>query len=484
MKRVLLSWIGFADFVRNTNDVSEKSPNLNFHELNNKRYDIHILLTTGNKKQENQDWRKAMLLRSALTKQFRNIDFQLRSCPIDAFNLSEVYKETEVVISQYLNDEIDIIFSIGTSIMSVAWYMLHSEKGINSTLIQGIEPKGIKKTKAQFIKVDIQKQDPGFITIKQNTLESSKYKITKSIASIYEDAKIIAKYDGITTLISGDSGSGKEHLAKSIHQFSIRSNHKFVAINCSSLSDELLESRLFGHMKGSFSGAINETKGFFEYANGGTIFLDEIGDISQQMQQSLLRVIQEGKIIKVGGNKEIVVDVRVIAATNKNLLKEVKKGTFRQDLYYRLNETELHLPTLSSRGTKEIRELINYFIEKNETDFNKKLDFGHEAMNLLINYSYPGNVRQLQAIIKNIFIFSATEANKKRITKLLHQDTATSNNLKEVQHQHAIKILKERNGNKRQTAIALGITENTLGKYLDTNYTKSLNTPETEQTQK
>lgn len=467
MKRVLLTWIGFADFVKDKNTVSEQSPILNFHQLNKDTYDIHILLTTAEENHSNNDWVKALLLRSRLTKDFRNIQFNLIGCNINAFDLQSVYATSEKVLNEYSTDKVDIIFSLGTSIMSVAWSMLHAEKGINTTLIQGIAPKFGSTEPPKFIPVYINRLNPGAINIDYGLKKDQKYKLTDSIIKIYEQAKIIAGYDKITTLIIGDSGSGKEHLAKYIYHQSSRSHKVFMPVNCSSLSDDLLESRLFGHLKGSFTGAANEQTGFFESANGGVLFLDEIGDISPRMQQSLLRVLQEGKIIKMGDTKELDIDVRIIAATNKNLEDEIEKGNFRRDLYYRLIETVLTIPSLKERGYDELKDLINFFIEKNEAELNKKLRFSAKTIDLLAAYNYPGNVRQLQSIIKNIFIFNNHKADEHYIQKLLSSKINISFNLKEAQNRHVLKTYNYFNQKKMKTAEALGITINTMNKYLN-----------------
>jgi len=469
MKKILLSWVGFADFENNTAVVSERSPNLNFHQQNTKDYDKHVLLVAAKDSVEEREWIKAMRLKTELQKEFKQIEFLITSVSIvNAFDLPSLYSGVEEVIDNYAKEEVDIIFTIGSSMMSLVWYMLHTEKGINTRLIQGIEPKWLPKDQKQFSPIEIKRKEVGIIEVKYEDTENSfAYKITRSIDKIYNDARSIAKYDPITTLIVGESGSGKEHLAKKIHQESVRTNNKFIAVNCSSLSDELLESRLFGSVKGSFTGSQRDTVGFFAEADKGTIFLDEIGDITPYMQQSLLRVLQEGTMIRVGDTKEIKVDVRVIAATNKNLLDEIDKGVFREDLYYRVNETVLYLPSLEERGYDEIKELVIHFINRFEKLFQKKLKFNNKVLDLLACYTYPGNVRQLKSIIKNLYIFNENTVGEEKVKILLKkQDTNEVIDLEKMKKIHINKIYKRHNYKKQKTADALGVSLNTLKKYI------------------
>ncbi|MBU1862777.1 MAG: sigma 54-interacting transcriptional regulator, partial [Candidatus Omnitrophica bacterium] len=216
----------------------------------------------------------------------------------------------------------------------------------------------------------------------------------KLMLDIVENIKKVSQHD-VSVLIEGASGTGKELIAKAIHYNSLRKNNEFVIINCSAFPDSLLESELFGHLKGSFTGAINEKKGLFEFADKGTFFLDEIADMSPTLQVKLLRVIQEGTFLKIGGIEPVTVNVRIIAATNKNLKKLVTENKFREDLYYRINVTSLYLPTLHDRKD-DIGLLINYFIDRISKRNNIKLSISNEARLALKRYNWPGNIRQLE----------------------------------------------------------------------------------------
>ena len=201
-------------------------------------------------------------------------------------------------------------------------------------------------------------------------------------------------------LISGESGTGKELVARAIHQHSPRAKKPFVTINCSAIPENLMESELFGHVKGAFTGAVANKKGLFEIAHGGTVFLDEIGDLSPLIQVKLLRVIQEREFMRVGETQTINVDVRLISATNKNLEQEVIAGKFREDLFYRLNVVHLHLPPLRERR-EDIPLLAQYFLEKFSQDLGKNVrSISSYALDTLMTYNFPGNVRELENIIE------------------------------------------------------------------------------------
>jgi two-component system NtrC family response regulator len=210
-------------------------------------------------------------------------------------------------------------------------------------------------------------------------------------------------------LISGESGTGKELIAEAIHFKSSRKDEPFIAINCTALNPGVLESELFGHEKGSFTGAIAQKRGKFELAHKGTIFLDEIGEFPLELQPKLLRVIQEHSFERVGGIKTIKSDFRVIAATNKNLKQEVEQGRFREDLYYRLNVVNIHIPPLRER-TEDIPLLAAHFLKKFSTQNKKNINgFTPEAMQLLTAYHWPGNVRQLENIIESAVVLSQSD---------------------------------------------------------------------------
>lgn len=293
-----------------------------------------------------------------------------------------------------------------------------------------------------------------------------------------------------TVLITGESGTGKELIANAIHALSPRRDGPFVKVNCGSIPETLLEAELFGHEKGAFTGAINRRKGRFELANGGTIFLDEIGEISPKLQVALLRVLQEKEFQRVGGEEDIKVDVRIIAATNKNLEEEVKKGNFREDLFYRINIITIHIPPLRQRKV-DIPILANHFLKLYSETYNKPIKtISKELLDLLLEYPWPGNVRELQNFIESAVIMcSKNELSTECIpphykTKILSpkiinilpqnkkQETISSEKpiivieigkpLEEIEKLVIEETLKLTNYNKSKTSRILGITRKTL----------------------
>jgi len=240
---------------------------------------------------------------------------------------------------------------------------------------------------------------------------------SSAIRKVVSSAEKLAKSSDTTILIDGESGTGKEMFAKYIHQQSPRREGPFIQINCSAIPNELAESELFGHEKGAFTGAQHKTKqGKFELASGGTILLDEIAELSPGMQAKLLRVLQEKKFYRLGGEKEIEVDIRVLAATNKNLSEEVRKGNFREDLYYRINVGNITVPPLRERK-EDISVLAYTFLNEFAKRFDKKIiGINHSALELLENYHWKGNIRELRNVIE-------------RVTLLLDEDEIKSQHL-------------------------------------------------------
>jgi Nif-specific regulatory protein len=239
-----------------------------------------------------------------------------------------------------------------------------------------------------------------------------------------------------TVLLRGESGTGKEAIARAIHHLSPRKDKPFIKVNCAALSETLLESELFGHEKGSFTGASQERKGRFEMAHGGTLFLDEIGDVSQAFQTKLLRVLQEREFERVGGNKTIRVDVRLVAATNRNLEEAVSKGEFRADLYYRINVVSIFLPPLRERR-EDVPLLAEYFLQQANEESGKRLKFSAEAMQTMCNCQWPGNVRELSNCVERIT--TMTQGNVIRKKDLLcDRDMCFSSIMWQQQSKHAV----------------------------------------------
>lgn len=293
-----------------------------------------------------------------------------------------------------------------------------------------------------------------------------------------EQARIAAKTPA-TVLLRGESGTGKELFAHAIHNESDRKYNHFIRVNCAAISESLLESELFGYEEGAFSGAKRGgKKGYFEEANNGSIFLDEIGELSLSTQAKLLRVLQEREIIRVGGTKPIPIQVRIIAATNKNLEQEVRKGNFREDLFYRLNRIPIYIPPLRSR-LEDIPLLCDHLIKKINHDYGRNVEgITNEAAELLKRYAWPGNVRELENILGRAIIFMDYSENRidiKHLSKLGYnfqknqeQDHPNEASLplytlvENFEKRIISHILHKHRGNKTKTAKELGVSIRTL----------------------
>jgi two-component system NtrC family response regulator len=273
-----------------------------------------------------------------------------------------------------------------------------------------------------------------------------------------------------TVLLLGETGTGKEVFAQSIHYASLRANKSFVALNCSAFAKDLLESEMFGYKAGAFTGAHKDKKGLFEEANGGTLFLDEIGEMNVDLQAKLLRVLETHTFIKSGDTKETSVNVRVIAATNRNLLAEAEKGNFRMDLYYRLSPFTIQLPSLSQR-ISDIDLLAKHFLHISAHNMNKRVHkMSTEFMNKLRAYSFKGNIRELKNMIERAVILSDAEILDAELLpnemnrSVLNEYTL---HLSSIEKQHILKVLEITKGNKTKAAELLGIGAATLYRKID-----------------
>lgn len=292
---------------------------------------------------------------------------------------------------------------------------------------------------------------------------------SKSIRDIIGFAERAAKSDS-NILLEGETGTGKELFAEFIHKNSNRNKKPLVAINCASLPDQLMESELFGYEKGAFTDAKTSKQGLVEIANGGTLFLDEIGELSLTLQPKLLRFLEKGEFRRVGGVANLTSDVRVIGATNKNLMEEAENKTFRRDLLFRLNVITLTIPPLKDRG-KDVILLANYFLQKNSPVRSMKM-LSKESEIALLNYSWPGNVRELAHTIERALIFSDSETIKVNDLNLpqgtmashdgLYDEKGDILSLDTIEKAHIQRVLDEFDWNRESTAKALGIAQKTL----------------------
>ena len=274
----------------------------------------------------------------------------------------------------------------------------------------------------------------------------------------------------VTVLLTGETGTGKEVFAQAIHRNSLRKENAFVAVNCSAFSKDLLESEIFGHKAGSFTGAMKDKKGLFEVADNGTIFLDEIGEMAFELQAKLLRVLEAGEYIKIGDTKPTKVNVRVISATNRDLKKEIEQGNFREDLFHRINEFTLRMPSLKERQ-EDILLFANFFLDQANHELDRHLiGFDAAASNALQTYSWPGNLRQLKNIVKRATLLAQgsyitlTELGYELVESSSASPTSTSLSLHDeaTEKKRILEALQQTGNNKSKAALLLGIDRKTL----------------------
>ncbi len=328
-----------------------------------------------------------------------------------------------------------------------------TQKGVFSFLTKPFEGKALLEQVAQALRVS-----PHHPNHQQenDTWRSSIISGSQQMQSLMAQAKLVAESDA-SVLIQGESGTGKELLAQSIHHASPRCERPFVAINCAAIPEALLESELFGHKKGAFTGATRDHQGLFQTADGGTLFLDEIGDMPMSIQAKLLRALQERMIRPVGASTQAPINVRVICATHKNLILEMQEHRFREDLYYRINVVSLEIPPLAKRR-EDIPLLANHFLAVLNKKYHKNINgFAPDAFELLISAPWPGNVRQLQNIMEQVVVLSTTpiitsglveRALQDNISSIITFDAARKN----FEQQYLINLLKATQGNVTQAA--------------------------------
>lgn len=289
---------------------------------------------------------------------------------------------------------------------------------------------------------------------------------SQAARQLYEHVRLVAPTD-MSVLVTGASGTGKEYIARGIHEQSNRSKAPFVAVDCGAIPKELAASEFFGHVKGSFTGAIENKTGAFVAAQGGTIFLDEIGNLTYEVQVQLLRALQERKVKPIGSNQEIAINVRLISATNENLRQAIEKGDFREDLYHRINEFTIRIPDLKERK-EDLLLFANHFLDLANSELQKDIiGFDNDTMQLFQSYSWPGNLRQMKNVIKYATLLATGRyITRKELPEELTENLSSHTNiqLKNVEHERDLirKALQECGNNKTRAAQLLGIDRKTL----------------------
>jgi two-component system response regulator AtoC len=356
-----------------------------------------------------------------------------------------------------------------TAYASVDTAIRAMKEGAFDYITKPFNPEEVSLTLSHIISHQALKRENIYLKLKLEQRYDRRSIISKShkMAPIFELIDTIADTRS-TVLIQGESGTGKELVARAIHYESIRAQYPFVTVSCAALVDSLLESELLGHEKGAFTDARARKRGKFELADEGTIFLDEIGDISHKLQLILLRVLQEREFHRVGGEDSIRVDVRVIAATNRNLEEAVRHGHFRDDLYYRLNVIPIHVPPLRERK-EDIPLLVDHFIEKFNFEAGKQVEgISEESLQYLLEHDWPGNVRELENVIERAVtvnkggIILPADLPPQLLKKTDMEDALVQRTLQDVERVHILHILMENGWNIQQSARILGIDRSTL----------------------
>lgn len=379
-------------------------------------------------------------------------------------------------LKQLRSEGVRIPAFVMTSFHDVRTAVNAMQSGAFDYITKPVHPEELLMVLGEALQKKAEVETPSVVkSTKKITTETADFIEGKSKVSkqLYEYVRLVAPTD-MSVIIQGESGTGKEHVAKSIHKLSKRSKGPFVAIDCGSLSKELAASELFGHKKGAFTGALQDKIGQFEAAHGGTLFLDEIGNLGYDVQIKLLRALQERIIVPIGSTQPVKVDVRLIAATNEDLLNSAANGDFREDLYHRLNEFKIDVPPLRRRG-EDIAIFIQHFVDKANAELDRNVEsLSPEVMDIFEKYDWPGNLRELNNVIKRLVLLTKDDVASvealptEMITSI--QETAPQkspgSDLKAIQETHEKemieKVLQEVRYNKSKAAKLLNIDRKTL----------------------
>ena len=485
MYSILLTFVGSHD---PSNPDGTDGPILSY--LNTKNFDRIYLFYN-----ESEYLKRAYELINIINKKQNKIDFYFIEIDVsNPIDYEDIFRELSKKVFEIekenkdKNPEYFILTDSGTPQMQTCWFLLAASNLFKAHLIQGIPPKfsgGVYKSREINLKYKdfpIVLRPPEIDKLKKILLEEHKIEgalkdnligSEKIFLQAKQSAMQASKYD-ISVLLLGDSGTGKELFARLIHNNSTRKDKPFISVNCATINIQIAESELFGHKRGAFTGAINDKSGYFTIADGGTIFLDEIGDLPLELQPKLLRVLESGLYVPVGDTKEKKTDVRVIAATNKNLYNLVKTGEFRRDLFERLNQFAIKLPSLAERKN-DIPLLINYFLNEWNVKYNENKTISEEVLPFLLAYPWPGNIRELRNTIMYMCASSSNEniniaslpfpireyfSKEKSILTVVNippegvNIKKMLNNIEKEYYKEALKISK---GNKAKAARLLGV---------------------------
>lgn len=473
-ERILLSWMSFHGDFKSENgmeslQVNPHGPTMSMHKIGKGRgYKEHIILYTN----EYPSQKRQQVLESHLS-QNAGIPYRFQKEVMnekDLVNLPVIQTKVQRILASLEGYDVDILVTAGTKTMHTAWHLEHLHHLDTTRLIQVRPPAFTDDGEPELIEITFDGSGLPQAAVASEVLLSRPAQlgnqvVASALTSAYTLAEKLAKTDSVTALILGESGSGKEVLADYIVKRSPRKDKPFVTVNCAALSDELLRSDLFGHEKDAFTGANKARKGLFEEANGGTLFLDEIGDISPVMQQSLLRVLQKKEITPLGSNKTIQVDVRVIAATHRNLPEACRAGKFRWDLYYRLAVVELELPRLAEWGREDRERLLDFFLQAKQQELRKStlLNLPREVRKVILDYDFPGNIRELENLVARLYVVADKKVKLEDLPRTMKEIKGKHlMSWDEVMRSHIELVLRSQDYNKSATARILGWKVDTL----------------------
>jgi len=460
-EKILFSWLSpRTDFSLNRETkektVNPDGPTFEFHRefFTKENYTKHILLTTAsNEDKEVRYFVERLDYIYPKRVEVRYMDIDGKEDPTD-LQLIKTKVETILLEPQFKKDnkrELHFWFSPGNSVMQLVWFLMHHGLDLNTTCIKTVERSRTELVgKPGISTVDFDKSQTLLsIIIKSNKDEKREdnFYFAEVLKPIYDLALKAAQAPSkVSVLIRGDTGTGKENLAKYIHNESPRRDLEMQIVNCAELNENLLGSTLFGHKKGAYTDAKEDREGVFKTANGSTLFLDEIGDISPKIQQSLLRVLQSKKIQPLGSDELIEVDVRIIAATNRDLVQMCREGDFRLDLYYRLTGVQLNLPRFIRWSDADKKGLIKQMVKENKKLFNKDLTINKEVIQKLLDHTFPGNIRELQNIIDRFFVYYNDIVTLKELPVDISLPLVSNpQTLDDVEKNHIIKMSSELN---------------------------------------
>ncbi|WP_439504890.1 sigma 54-interacting transcriptional regulator [Sediminibacterium sp.] len=476
--KTLITWLGYnEDFVEKGDNISINPSGFtcSVHKdiYEEYKYDNHIILYTSDREGEikKQLERRKYELKDHLNTFFKKHKFELVDSNIDKSDLQS-YTAIESSLRSLINsfdadNQLSVIAGTGPTAVAMAWSNLSISMQNRFSLYLLQKPEYTKSKKISSL-IELKPVRNEWL---DNVLRENHFKLElpddiykdSIVIEEYKKAEVVAKALDINVLILGETGCGKDRMAEFIVNNSGLDKTKYRAINCASLPDELLYSELFGHLKGSFTGAEKDRIGLFEECNRGVLFLDEIGDISPYMQQSLLRALENKEIKKMGSNEiKKDIQVRIISATNNNLYQKCKEGKFRFDLYYRLCSMEIELMPYRDRNTKERKDIISYYQKILEKKWGKKIEFDSDAILTLNSYSFPGNFREIYNTLNSLFVYDKNIIDKSLLPKRFSDEEIVLNESYEnVMKSHCIKVYEKYNYNLTETKKALGYKNST-----------------------